>query len=560
MKLFCVFTLINQIFSTLINSNVRHTMYGEVRGFISSRVSGIDVEEYLGVPYAAPPIGKLRFKRPEDPAKWWPNILDTKKIPPACPTYDLKYIQVHKPTFNMKSEDCLYMNVYVPKVEKSDLPVHFFIHGGDNADGMGAMFDGDILAAHGQMIVITINYRVGVLGFYAKPEQGIKGNNGLMDQVKAMRWVKENIGFFEGDPSKVTIHGHSAGAGDVGLHLMSNLTHGLFRYAIIHSGSPLAHWMMSSCVKTSRQSDIPTSCKQDTSPTNKKVEGHITNLVAGSTIDDFLSSIVYGQDVFKAVVDGEYLTESPDKLFTCQAPHVDSVLFMMARDEGFEPRISQISEYYRYKSIDVFLEQYKHMFPKTFERDIKKVYEEWKTNNISQFPHYLHMSADIVFFMPMIKLADMISEWMKDVYVLSFEYISQNISGPDYIGVQHGWDLFYVFGQPLVGHPGFTYTPRDAAVARETMTLISDFVKNGYLSAKTEGKLQTYNSSMKTYYRFDYYNQQTNITLETNFREPRTEFWYKRLFTQTFECSGGNEILTKIEIYSFIAVLCILLK
>ncbi|CAC5367486.1 NLGN [Mytilus coruscus] len=535
-------------------------MYGEVRGFISSRVLGTDVEEYLGVPYAAPPIGKLRFKRPEDPIKWWPNILDTKKIQPACPTYNLKYIQVHKPTFNMTSEDCLYMNVYVPKVDKSDLPVHFFIHGGDNADGMGAMFDGDILAAHGQMIVITINYRVGVLGFYANPEQDIKGNNGLIDQVKGMNWVKENIEFFNGDPSKVTIHGHSAGAGDVGLHLMSNLTHGLFRYAIIHSGSPLAHWMMSACVKTSRRTNIPTNCKPDTSPANQDVEGYIEKLVAGSTINDFFSSITYGQDVFKSVVDGEYLTDSPDKLFTCKAPHVDSVLFMMARDEGFEPRISYIEEYYRNKSIDLIVTRYKHMFPKTFERDIRKVYDDWKKKKISHYPHYLHMDADLVFFMPMIKLADMISEWMEDVYVLSFEYISQNISGPDWIGVQHGWDLFYVFGQPLVGHPGFTYTPRDAAVARETMTVISDFVKNGYLSFKTEGKLQTYNSSSKTFYKLDYSNQQTNITLETNFREPRTDFWYKYLFTQDFQCNGGSEIFININIYCLIAVLCLLLK
>ncbi|VDI59568.1 Hypothetical predicted protein, partial [Mytilus galloprovincialis] len=226
---------------------VRETVFGKVRGKISTRVPERQVEEYLGIPYASPPIGHLRFKRPKDPIIWKPSILETTELPPACPQADTNYIDFHKPGFINFDEDCLYMNIYVPKVDKAALPVLFFIHGGSNTVGMGAMFDGDILAAYGEIIVITFNYRLNDLGFYADPSKGIKGNNGLMDQVLAMKWVNRNIKYFNGDPSKVTIHGHSAGAIDAALHLLSDLTKGLFRNTIIHSCSPFSILALSPC-------------------------------------------------------------------------------------------------------------------------------------------------------------------------------------------------------------------------------------------------------------------------------------------------------------------------
>ncbi|XP_071153501.1 cholinesterase 1-like [Mytilus edulis] len=172
---------------------------------------------------------------------------------------------------------------------------------------MGAMFDGDILAAQGEIIVITFNYRLNDLGFYADPSNGIKGNNGLMDQVLAMKWVNRNIKYFNGDPSKVTIHGHSAGAMDAALHLLSNLTQGLFRNAIIHSCSPFSILALSPCVRTTRVSAIPEDCRPGPSYVYRDEEQDAINkLIEGGAVHEYLSTYRPGNNWI--VVDGDFLT------------------------------------------------------------------------------------------------------------------------------------------------------------------------------------------------------------------------------------------------------------
>ncbi|CAC5378154.1 NLGN [Mytilus coruscus] len=418
---------------------MRKTLYGKVRGKITIRVPQVAVEEYLGVPYASPPTGYLRYKRPQKPMKWNPRILATINLPPACPQFELDSVKFHKPGFNSFNEDCLYMNIYVPRVNKRALPILFFIHGGSNRKGMGAVFDGDILAAHGEIIVITFNFRLDNLGFYADPSNGVKGNNGLMDQVLAMKWVQRNIKYFNGDPSKVTIYGHSAGAGDAGLHLLSSLTKGLFRNAIIHSGAPTSHWFLSTCIQTSRVSKIPEKCRPGTSliTTEQQKENWV-------------------------VIDGEFLKGSPEKLFTCGKFHAGSHTKQLDLDQTIG-----------WYATNLFAER------PDFIDTVKNEIKIWETMNLSSYPQALQVRADLGVFAPMMKLADMISEWQKNVYTLSFDYVSQNVPGPEWIGVQHGWDIFYVFGVPTVGHSKFSYTARDAEVSKVTMQLISNFVKKG---------------------------------------------------------------------------------
>ncbi|XP_063419884.1 neuroligin-2-like [Mytilus trossulus] len=343
-SLFFCLIFINEISSYSNYGPTRKTIYGWIRGKVTSRIPGLNVEEYLGMPYALPPIGQFRFKRPHEPYKWHPRVLKTTTIPPACQTINLAYIQWHKPGFTNLNEDCLYMNIYKPLTRQRKLPVLLFIHGGSNSDGMGAMVDGDILAAYGQIIVVTFNFRVSVLGipgFYANESLGIKGNNGLMDQVLAMKWIQRNIRYFDGDPSKVTIYGHSSGAGDVGVFLISPLTKGLFRNAIMHSGSPIAFWFMSNCVRSGNTLVIPKECRRGTSlVSNETVKAEIIKLTQGSSITDFFSSIRFGQDVYESVIDGDIITDSPDKLYTCGRFHINSVLFIIARDEGLQAFIA----------------------------------------------------------------------------------------------------------------------------------------------------------------------------------------------------------------------------
>src|SRR5215475_422830 len=216
------------------------TQQGRVRG-----VERSDVRAFLGIPYAAPPIGDLRWKPPQIHAPW-PHVLDATKFRGHC-------AQVPNPTGTPStSEDCLFLNVYVPNADDDDSQqsktphlraVMVWIHGGNLTAGESDDFDGSMLATLGNVIVVTINYRLGALGFLAHPAltaespDHASGNYGIMDQAEALRWVHRNILFFGGDPTRVTIFGESAGGLSVHSQLASPGSAGLFHRAIVQSGA-----------------------------------------------------------------------------------------------------------------------------------------------------------------------------------------------------------------------------------------------------------------------------------------------------------------------------------
>ena len=193
------------------------------------------VYSYRGIPYAQPPVGDLRWAPPQALAPWT-GTLQATSFGAVCPQEDPP---------GPESEDCLFLNVWTPQsavARNKRLPVMVFFHGGAFVYGAGSLplYDGSYLAASGEVVVVTLNYRLGSLGFLAVPELDIRGNYGIQDQRKALRWVRENIQAFGGDPKKVTIFGESAGAMSVGLHLFSIPQHRhRFRAAIMES-NPLA--------------------------------------------------------------------------------------------------------------------------------------------------------------------------------------------------------------------------------------------------------------------------------------------------------------------------------
>ena len=193
------------------------------------------VYNYRGIPYAQPPTGELRWA-PTAPLGPWQGVRQATAFGAVCPQDGAAATE---------SEDCLFLNIWTPQAAvllKRRLPVMVFIHGGAFVFGAGSMpyYDGAYLAASGNVVVVTLNYRLGALGFLAIPEANVTGNFGILDQRMALRWVADNIAAFGGDPAKVTIFGESAGAMSVGLHLFSIAQDsGLFRAAIMES-NPLA--------------------------------------------------------------------------------------------------------------------------------------------------------------------------------------------------------------------------------------------------------------------------------------------------------------------------------
>ena len=217
---------------------------GALSGFASR--DGL-VRSFKGVPYAAAPVGALRW-RPPQPVAAWQGTREANRFAPICPQptpmpgafYQREFFQSAEP----QSEDCLYLNVWTATPSGTDpRPVMVFFHSGGNALWSGSMpvFDGTSLARKGA-VVVTLNYRLGALGFFAHPEldaespNHVSGNYGLLDQQAALRWVKTNIAAFGGDPERVTIFGQSAGGQDTGYAIASPLAKGLFRRAIVESG------------------------------------------------------------------------------------------------------------------------------------------------------------------------------------------------------------------------------------------------------------------------------------------------------------------------------------
>ncbi len=207
------------------------TESGPLKGIVNGNTA-----EFLGIPYAAPPVGDLRWMPPQ-PFGRWHGLLNASSFGNVCTQG------------GRGAEDCLFLNIYVPNFKKNAnkhgaaLPVMFWIHGGGLTGGAGSDYDPTPLLAPGNVIVVTINYRLGYLGFFAQTaldsEGHDAGNYGLMDQQFAMQWVHNNIAAFGGDPGNVTIFGESAGGHSVYCNLASPTAAGLFSHAIAESGSYL---------------------------------------------------------------------------------------------------------------------------------------------------------------------------------------------------------------------------------------------------------------------------------------------------------------------------------
>ena len=267
---------------------------GAIRG---TAVSG--VYQFLGLPYAAPPTGELRW-RPPQPPREWDGVRDATQFGPSCP----QPASLFAPPAPF-SEDCLYLNVYTSTLRRDGgRPVLVWIHGGGFTEDGGRNYDGSKLAADG-IVVVTINYRLGALGFLAHPALasrpgGPSGNYGLMDQQAALRWVKHNIRQFGGNPNDVTIAGQSAGGVSVLAQMVSRGSRGLFERAIVESGAfALTQQPLAQAEAFGETFAAKVGCANQTADCLRRVP--VADLI---NPNNFPSAAIPG------VIDGKVLTES----------------------------------------------------------------------------------------------------------------------------------------------------------------------------------------------------------------------------------------------------------
>ncbi|WP_346863514.1 carboxylesterase family protein [uncultured Draconibacterium sp.] len=318
--------------SVAINEQVA-TDKGLVSGVFDSES---EITVFKGIPFAAPPVGDLRWKAPKEAMAWQGvKVCDTFSASPiqATPVPFMMWTQEFIAPKEPLSEDCLYLNVWTAaKSAEEKRPVFVYIYGGGFSSGSGAVpiYDGTEMAKKG-LVFITVNYRVGTMGFLAHPEltaespNHASGNYGLLDQVEALKWVQKNCKAFGGDPNNVTIAGQSAGAFSINYLVASPLSKGLFHRAIAESGGAV---LGSSAL--ARGSNLETAEEAGVKFAESLGASSITGLRAKSA-----DEILNGRGPGIPIVDGYFLPESVGEIFAQGKQNDVPVIMGWNQDEGF---------------------------------------------------------------------------------------------------------------------------------------------------------------------------------------------------------------------------------
>ncbi|XP_034071546.1 fatty acyl-CoA hydrolase precursor, medium chain-like [Gymnodraco acuticeps] len=469
------------------------TKLGSLRGqTLSVKGQENGVHAYLGIPFAKPPVGPaLRLAAPQ-PVEGWKEVRDATKQPPMCVQYKKLTLDLLEKLGGMVvdlpdiSEDCLYLNIYTPADRTPDtkLPVMVWIHGGGFAMGSASTYDGSALAAYQDMVVVLIQYRLGLLGFLSTGDEHMSGNFGMLDQVEALRWIQQHIHNFGGNPDVVTIFGESAGGVSVSLLLLSPLSDGLFHHAIAESGTagmdllvandplPLAQMVanMSGCSLESTQKIA--DCMR---------------IVDVKTIE------ALGEDQTLRIslnVDGHFLRKTVDELF--RTHELLTVPFMTGinNDEGgwmlagsFAPPnwTEGIDKEHLMNSLYLF-------FPNPEDAILRElVLEEYigtGEDRVKNRDGFTELLGDMILNIPAIKTAIAHRDAGADVYLYEYQYPPQILKSrrPSFVGSDHGDEIFTVLGlcftttHVTLPEP---CTEEDEQLSRKMMSYWSNFARTG---------------------------------------------------------------------------------
>lgn len=547
------------------------TSNGYVNGFsIHSHYSAYErkrINVFLGIPYAKRLEQfddwrrDFRFRKPEPP--YWQGVWDATYYRPACPQH-MWYIRQTVPSLQKHnvSEDCLYLNIFTPNNtdeppsnSPSLYPVMVFIHGGGYTLGSSHQYPGVFLAERG-VVVVTINYRLGPLGFLSTNDRNSAGNYGMFDQVRALEWVRTNIEHFRGNPNVVTLFGQSTGASSVGLHLLSPRSDKLFQRAILQSGSDRSEWSyiegsdaaeyakdlawelgcptddnfrLIQCIQLYRTADEIVNASAKIPPRN----GNVGN-PWGPTVDGPINGAFYS-----------FLPESPKSMREQAYFKKIKIMAGLNKDEGslFVPNLktleSGVSSTEFGNIVNEFLVKRKVEDLTGTGEAVKFQYTYWPDpQNESMIRTRLSdMMSDYMFGTGMDQVVKVQSLY-NTTYVYEFAYYSWNDYLPHWRGVAHGQELQYVFGFPYINKtytdifglfPRQRYDYADRNVSEYMISLWTNFSSSGnptprtfdlkFFRGTTWGEYNLYNHS---YFKIGNFSH--NLT---NYRQSEYGFWRK---------------------------------
>ncbi|XP_016325036.1 fatty acyl-CoA hydrolase precursor, medium chain isoform X3 [Sinocyclocheilus anshuiensis] len=455
----CVLVLVQLSLQNTVKAEdgpVLQTKFGALKGeYVKAKGKDTVVHSYLGVPFVKPPVGPLRFSPPQ-PAEKWAGVRDATKQPFMC-LQEKQIVEdlVANISMNIEvpdsSEDCLYLNVYTPSKPGANdkLPVMVWIHGGGLSMAAASLFDGHVLAAYQDVVVVLIQYRLGLLGFFSTGDEHAPGNYGLLDQVAALQWVQENIHSFGGDPGSVTIFGESAGGVSVSLHILSPLSANLFHHAIAESGTAAVDAIMSpNPLPTAQFVGNASGC--DISSTKKVVD-----CVMQLTEDDILTLLKEHPMVhFGVTMDGWFLPKPVEELLQSQQFNKVPLITGITNDESGYMLPSFFSPQGWIDGMD--MEQilpFLTIFNPTLQDQsiVELVLNEYLGTSPDRTKirdGFREMLGDFMFNIPARKVANYHRDAGAPVYMYEFQHPPSLLQKkrPSFVGCDHGDEVIFVLG------------------------------------------------------------------------------------------------------------------
>uniref|UniRef100_A0A8C9Q827 Carboxylic ester hydrolase n=1 Tax=Spermophilus dauricus TaxID=99837 RepID=A0A8C9Q827_SPEDA len=523
-------------------SPIRITHTGQVRGsLVHVKGTDVGVHTFLGIPFAKPPVGPLRFAAPEPPEPW-SGVRDGTSHPAMClQNADELNIEVlnlgstNLPPIPM-SEDCLYLSIYAPPHarEGSNLPVMVWIHGGALVVGSASMYDGSILAAIENVLVVSIQYRLGVLGFFSTGDQHATGNWGYLDQVAALRWVQQNIAHFGGNPDRVTIFGVSAGGTSVSSHVLSPMSQGLFHGAIMESGVALLPGLI-----TSSSKDVSTMVANLSACGQVESEA-LVSCLRGKSEQEMLAITKVG-----TVVDGAFLPRHPQELLaSADFQPVPSIIGVNNDEYGWiipmilgPPEIQKDIDRETMRAVLQRISTQTMMFS---AECADLLMEEYMGDN--EDPHTLQlqfqeMMADFMFVMPALQVAHDQSSHAP-VYFYEFQHGPSMFKDmrPPHVKADHGDEVVFVFGSYI----NVELTEEEELLKRRMMKYWANFARNG--NPNGEG--------LPHWPLFDQDQQYLQLDIQPAvgqaLKAHRLQFWTKTLPQKIQELKGAENKHTEL--------------
>jgi len=456
---------------------------------------------FKGIPYAAPPVGDLRWLPPQ-PVKSWDGVRPAKEYGAIAPQNLMPVAAPGAPVFNEpQSEECLFLNIWTPGLDDARRPVLFWIHGGAFIIGAGSegFMDAGTLSRRGDIVLVSINYRLGALGFMNLKEiTGGKihatGNEGLLDQVAALDWVRDNIAAFGGDPENITVSGFSAGGMSTGSLLGMPLARGKFHRAINRSGASNVVGTLDSAVKISGQYLEVLNVKAKDIDGLRKLT--VQQLVKGQEqLQMKLREAEYRATPFQPVVDGEVLPEWP--IWAIKKGSAKNVAIIAGNSLDELKAMSAMDPAARNMDEAGLVKRLNDLLPADLVPELIKTYRlALKKRGIDPRPSEIMgtISTDLMFRIPTVRLVEAQRDNGVPSYNYLFTYRSPAMGGV--LGAMHGLDNPFLFGCLDKDFSGDGPEEQSLALKMQDSTIA--FIRTGDPSCESIGKWPVYGKDRMT--------------------------------------------------------------